>query len=116
MSNSFLVVYAYALGRAPQGAIHSAHANRATAQAIVDAEGHGTFAVTECCHSVCPSLRTLESIMQKIDSTNNGKLMICNLTKVERSALPEYLKAEFFTYATFLNHGDAIRVGFKNPL
>ena len=50
-----------------------------------------------------------ESIAEKIKTTNNGKLMLNNLTKEERDMVPTLTQAGMLKRATFIESGDSIR-------
>lgn len=62
------------------------------------------------------SIQHIQTINAKINSTNNGKLMLHNLTADERKALPALMQTEFYVWAKVLNSGDSIRIGFMNPM
>jgi DNA-directed RNA polymerase subunit H (RpoH/RPB5) len=54
-------------------------------------------------------------INSKLASTNNGKLMLHNLSVDERKALPELIKRDFYCESRFLEWGDSIKMGRNNP-
>lgn len=49
-------------------------------------------------------------IAEKIATTNNGKLMLQNLTRDERAEVPELVNKGLLRRATFLDYNDAIRL------
>ena len=51
-----------------------------------------------------------ESIAAKIKTTNNGKLMLVNLTKEERAMVPTLTQAGLLKRASFLQSGDSVRL------
>ena len=59
--------------------------------------------------------RITSSINAKIRLTNNGKLMLHNLSADERKALPKLIECEWFYYSSFLNTEDSIKIAFNNP-
>lgn len=50
------------------------------------------------------------SILNKIRTTNNGKLMLKNLDADERAAVPMLIRAGILKPAAFLRCGDAVRL------
>ena len=53
---------------------------------------------------------TFFAVAEKINGTNNGKLMLQNLTREERADVPYWIELGLIEHATFVAHNDAIRL------
>ncbi len=54
--------------------------------------------------------KVMESVVEKINTTNNGKLMLVNLTAEERKVVGDMKVQGMVRSATFLNFGDSIKL------
>lgn len=52
----------------------------------------------------------VQSIAVKIQSTNNGKLMLKNLTPEEKNCVPGLVEVGVLKYVTFMQAKDSIRL------